>query len=106
MKRRFFAIPSAVALALAVNFGLASAHPFADPTPPPGNVDQEGDQHDGQMDESQAADLNEADMNDSGNDGESENASGNAGITVQDQQGQQGEEDRSTEQDGEFEGDS
>ena len=98
-----------LALGLAVNFGLASAHPFADPTPPANptprannsvpattetDVEQEGEHQDGNMDES--------DMNDAGDNGEHEDAAGNATTTSP---GQQGEQDRDTEQDGEFEGD-
>lgn len=105
MKQRILVAFAVLALAYAVNFGLASAHPFADPTPPPAGVDHEGGHQDGQMDEPQAGDMNETDMNESGTDGESEDDSGTAGATGQDQQGEQGQQDRNTEQDGEFEGD-
>jgi hypothetical protein len=111
--KKLFVTFSALALAVAVNFGLASAHPSADPTPPQAELDQQGDHQDGNADESQAGDtneqagdLNETDMNESGDQGESEDAAGNATTTTgQDQQGDQGQQDRNTEQDGEFEGD-
>jgi hypothetical protein len=112
MKKLFVAF-SAVALVVAVNFGLASAHPFADPTPPQADVDQQGDHQDGNSDQSQAGDtneqvgdLNETDMNESGDQGQTGDAAGNATTTTaQNQQGDQGQQDRNTEQDGEFEGD-
>ena len=104
--KKLFVVFSALALVLAVNFGLASAHPFANPTPPPAEVDQPGDHQDGNVDESQAGDQNETDVNESGDQGETEDAAGNATTTTgQDQQGDQGQQDRNTEQDGEFEGD-
>ena len=111
--KKLFVVFSALALVLAVNFGLASAHPFANPTPPPAEVDQQGDHQDGNVDESQAADKNdqagdqnETDANETGDQGQTEDAAGNATTTTgQDQQGDQGQQDRNTEQDGEFEGD-
>jgi len=110
MQKKILAVALAsLALVLAVNFGLASAHPFAEPTPPANptprinngapattetDVEQEGDHQDGNMDET--------DMNDAGDKGETADAAGNTTTTGP---GQQGEQDRDTEQDGEFEGD-
>lgn len=117
MKKILVVTLASLALAIAVNFGLASAHPFADPTPPatpaPGaplgadtDVEQEGDHQDGNMDEPQAGDKNESDMNESGGQDQTEDAAGNPTTTTgQGQQGDQGQQDRNTEQDGEFEGD-
>ena len=84
---------ASVALVVAVNFGLASAHPFAEPTPPPiptprvdtnvpaapsateTDVEQEGDQ--------QKVDTND-DMDDVDEMDTDDNESGDAGEDVND----------------------
>ena len=107
MKKILVALAS-LALVGAVNLGVASANPFAGPTPPPSpkiekpttpgapqgsetDVEQEGDHQD--------TDTDEADMND-GEQGEHEDA--NAATTIT---GKRDQQDRNTEQEGENEGD-
>ena len=120
---------ASVALAGALNFGMASAHPYADPTPPPSAAPSDGkptpgalqgsEADDEQQGDNQSGDVNEVDgqsgdTTDSGDkqDGEQSDAEDAAGAATasnendaQDQQGQQGQNDRNTQQDGEFEGD-
>lgn len=114
MKKIFVALAS-LALVGAINVGVASANPLAEPMPPPdpkienpatpgapqgseADVQQEGDHQDGDM-----AALDAADMN-VGQQGEHEDANGAANTTTgkQDQQDQQ---DRNTAQEGENVGD-
>ena len=114
---------ASVALAGAVNFGVASAHPSFEPAPPASpapNVVTPGSVQGSEVDEEQQGDNQTGDQTDSadaaanqgGEHGEAKDAAGNSTEAdekdmndTQDQQGQQGQNDRNTQQDGEFEGD-
>jgi Skp family chaperone for outer membrane proteins len=133
MKKMLVVALASLALAVAANFGLASAHPFAEPTPPANptprvdnsapaapsatetDVEQEGNNQDGANDQSET-DLtqNDGEMNDSAGAPNDETTAADTTTTpktttttttAKDQQGDQGNQDRNTQQDGESEGD-
>jgi len=125
MPKIFVVAVASLGLAVALNFGLASAHPFADPTPPATptprvdnntapaapattetDVEQEGDNQDTDMNEVDAEDANESDADEADSDSATTTpATTTTTRTGKHDQGEHAKQDRNTEKDSESEGD-